>query len=628
MITSDLAQLFQLPTSKDLFGMQGLGQLGGQFSGEGGLASNLFSGVLQNVLSSEADLSKLGPMGQQISEMAKGDGLSPEELEALKNLQMSREGEGAEGALIQITQIITVVYEEFTVLSDAGVNFDGLNSTQELAAAYMQSGMSAEEANSRAARLTMMMLVMDNRISMADMLESLTSPQELGLQQKHQSAFIHIEQTISKFTLASTGSHASLSEGIRNGASLQDMAQNMPQNAEKASQILANLASQVNGKNAESADAESVAKLLQNQNGQASQNNPNNIFSSAFGRMENLLTALADEAAKHPEGADLSRQLKDMAGAVNRISQNVIDEGGLQQLEANLPQAQANLKSKDAGLQSLASQTTKQTAQDDANQAQKVQENIKAQISEEQPLPEKQNTRMDRSETLLARGQGAGGENNAKNSFAREPAMVEPQNPSYIVRPSAAGGVEVFNPQTGETVQATSAAQNAGTPSFSSNTGEGSATLTQSRGLEAALQARLSKQVSVHVRTLAGHGGGQIVVGLNPPEMGRIQVRLEILDGAVKGAITVQRADVAETIARDMRALETAFKEMGLDLGQEGISVQLEQNPSDKEKENDNNREQGSGTRLASTEASGEDDDENQGNQGWINPDRLLDVSA
>lgn len=655
MIPFGLAQLFQLPSGQNgqgLFGqglfnlgmnggLLGEGQLAGQLTegqlqammnGEG-LQKGLFAGVLQNVLA-EGGLSNLGlsELGE-VPDLANInlDELSPEELKALEEAKaLMAEGDGQEGALVQITQIITVVYEEFTLLSSSGMSFDGLNSTQQLAAAYMDMGMTPEEANSRAARLTIMMLVMDNRMSMADLLESLHSPQGLGLEQKHQSAFIQIEQTITKFTLASTGSHtASLAESIRNGASLQDVAQNMPQNAEKAAEILASLkaSGQSNG---DAENPEAAARILREGNGQQ-RGQQNNLFGNAFGRMENLLSVLADEAAKHPDGADLAKQLKNMAGAVKRISQNVINEGGLQQLEANLPQTRSNFNARDASLQSLAGQAAKPDV--DTNQTQKVQENLKAQISEEQPMPERpnperQSLRAERAETLLNRGVGGDNPGNNSNTLAsREPALVEPQQPTYIVRSSAAGGVEVVNPQTGEVIQAANPAQSA-SPSFSSNTGEASATMTQSRGLEAALQARLTQQVSVHVRNLAGHGGGQIVVGLNPPEMGRVQVRLEILEGSVKGAITVQRADVADTIARDIRSLENAFKEMGLELGHEGISVQLEQNPADQEKDNNNNQEQGSGTRLAGSEAGGESLDEDQDDGRWINPDRILDVRA
>lgn len=632
MITSDLAQLFQLPpgngSNQGLFGLGRLlseGQIQGMING-GEASGELFSGVLKNVLTGDADAAGLLPLdGDMVLDGEMNpEALSPEQLQALED----GESLPGESALIQLTQIITVVYEEFSLLSGSGANFDGLSSTEELAAAYMKAGMSAEEANSRAARLTIMMLVMDNRISTADLMESLNAPRELGLEQKHQSAFIHIEQTISKFTRASAGGNtASLAESIRGGASLQDVTQNLPENAEKAKLILANLTSEVEGNGAvKQSDTGAGLFNADNNNGQQ------NLLSNAIGRMDNLLNALAEEAAQHPEGADLARQLKEMAGAVQRISQNVVDEGGLQQLEADLPKFQANLNNQNAGLQGLAAKAAK--AEADASQTQKVQENIKAQISEEQPLPERPTADRqnggERSETLLNRGQGAGGENAARNSSfnpaGREPALLEPQTPTYVVRPAAGGGVEVVNPQTGEVVQGTNPAQNAGTPSFSSNTGEASATLTQSRGLEAALQARLNQQVNVHVRNLAAHGGGQINVGLNPPEMGRVQVRLEIMEGSVKGAITVQRPDVAETITRDIRALENAFRDMGLELGAEGISVQLEQNPADQEKDNNNNQQDGSGTHLASNDLSAEEDI--QDNEGWINPDRILDVRA
>ena len=598
MIPAVFAQLSLNPSNQGLFG------LGGENLGQGLFGSNLdgglFSGVLMNVLSS-------GGEGNNLENINLED-LSPEELAALEHAQSNalELGNDDEQALLQITQIITVVYEELTVLSKSGIDFDNLNDTQELAAAYMQKGMSAEEANNRAARLTIMMLVMDNRISMEDLMQSLSSPQAFGLEQAHQKAFLSIEQTITKFTLASTGSSiTSLADSIRNGVSLEgalnNASGNAPQNAEKAMAILEELSAQ--SQNTSQQSASKAGEQLINNDGSSQQN----IFSKSFGRMENLLSALADEAAKSPQGAELSQQLRDMAGAVKRISQNVVREGGLQQLEAN-------------AVQDI-----------DAPVQEEAQQNIKAQVSEKQVLPERvvserPSQDIEKSENKLNRNQNTVGTNsNAQQLGGSEQKLVEPQAPTYVVRPSATGGVEVVNPQTGEVIQTANPAQTAGTQSFNSNTGEASATLTQSRGLEAALQARLNQQVSVHVRNLATHGGGQINVGLNPPEMGRVQVRLEILDGSVKGAITVQRPDVADSIARDIRALENAFKEMGLELSQEGISVQLEQNPADQEKEN-NTQQQNSGTTLASTRVDAGSQDQEE--QTWVNPDRLLDVRA
>ena len=632
MITSDIANLFGLPSSGGgLFGFGGAGPNGGLSAGmaaglgqEGLAGSGMFSGLVQSLFS-QGDLQGLGKeLGMNISGATQGEGLgqlSAEELAALEN----GEGELPQGAMVQITQIITVVYQEFTVLSQAGVNFDGLDSTQQLAAAYQQMGLSPEEANSRAARLTIMMLVMDNRISMSDLLSGIANPQELGLQQKHQSAFIHIEQTIQKFGTASTGGSLSLADAVRDGGPLPH-AVNSADNGQKAGAILASLSGKINlnGKAAENGLAQN-AQNSEAGGGLALGKGENSPLSGAMGRMESILNALATEASKQPEGADLAKQLEQMAGAVKRISDQAVNAGGLKQLEANLPLNQSQARAQDAGIQNLAGQ--KAQSQTDADQAQKVQENIKAQVAERQSLPEGEGNRLERSEGLPQRSQGSENAANRANAglTSREPALAEPQAPTYVVRASAGGGVEVVNPDTGEVVQPGSPGQNPASQTFSSNTGE--AAMAQSRGLESAMQARLARQVSVHVRNLAGHGGGQIVVGLNPPELGRVQVRLEILEGQVKGAITVQRPDVAETIARDMRALETAFKDMGLNLGEEGISIQLEQNPADQENENNNDGQEGSGTRLASTDASGGiQDDENE--QAWVNPDRLLDLEA
>lgn len=593
MLLPNLSQLLSFSSSSStaavLFGGQTAQNVGSLFGGLGagaeslGAEGNLFSGLLDDIL---------GDMGLNTSANI------TETLAAAKNQEKATEAEGAEQAeraelaLLQVTQIVTVVYEEFSLLQASDAHFDDLNSAEALSAAYQQLGMSAEEADSRAARLTIMFMMLDDRLTTADLIGSLDG--QLGSQPiaaTQQRAFIKIEQTIQAFSIASTGSHGQLSSLLEKGQGLLSGVALTSLRGAEGQAIIENLGVTPSG--------QAAAPTLEG---------------GLFGRVNEIFNRLANKAAEHPEGQQLAAQLQQIATATQNISNQVVQDGGLVSLQ-------------NTSLQKATLELTPQSAPQQAIAAE-----IAAEISENQALPSAERARdvaaeganLGRSANERATDKTADTSNRQANGVgSKPPALPEPAVPSYVVRPSAEGGVEVVDPQTGQVLQTSTATTSQTSPQA------GEATLAQSRGLETAQQVRLAQQVRVHVRTLAGHNGGQIVVGLNPKELGRVQVRLEITEGTVRGAITVQRADVAEAISRDIRALEQALQDVGLELAKEGIAIQLE-NHAAGSNGSKNEAEQQTGTAFASTnkEAQTFDAESEKGGSRWVSPDRLLDVDA
>ncbi|MDE0724062.1 MAG: flagellar hook-length control protein FliK [Alphaproteobacteria bacterium] len=139
-----------------------------------------------------------------------------------------------------------------------------------------------------------------------------------------------------------------------------------------------------------------------------------------------------------------------------------------------------------------------------------------------------------------------------------------------------------------------------------------------------ARQADVSAQMQMQVRQLAKQGGGEIKMALNPPELGELDIHIRVSDGRVSGVISAQSMDVLEQMARDLRYLQEAFAESGLDFSEEGLSFQL--------KEDSSTGEQGETSFAGSEEQEGKDgegvDIAETTEPRWIDPDRLVDVDA
>jgi len=76
-------------------------------------------------------------------------------------------------------------------------------------------------------------------------------------------------------------------------------------------------------------------------------------------------------------------------------------------------------------------------------------------------------------------------------------------------------------------------------------------------------------------------GGRVFDIRLDPPELGRVEVRLELgPDNRVSAVLSAERADTLAELQRSARDLEKALAEAGLDLSEDGLSFSLSEDAS------------------------------------------------
>ncbi|MFX4221445.1 MAG: flagellar hook-length control protein FliK [Thalassobaculum sp.] len=72
-------------------------------------------------------------------------------------------------------------------------------------------------------------------------------------------------------------------------------------------------------------------------------------------------------------------------------------------------------------------------------------------------------------------------------------------------------------------------------------------------------------QVAVKLSATAKDGGGKITVRLNPEELGKVDIKMEISkDGHVRAVVSVERQETLDLLQRDAKALERALQDAGL----------------------------------------------------------------
>jgi flagellar hook-length control protein FliK len=95
----------------------------------------------------------------------------------------------------------------------------------------------------------------------------------------------------------------------------------------------------------------------------------------------------------------------------------------------------------------------------------------------------------------------------------------------------------------------------------------------------------IADQVAVHIRQAVAGGDSVVRIRLQPIELGRIDVRLEIAEGGrLSAVVTAERPDTLELLMREARGLEKALEEAGLDVDSDSLAFDLrDQGESDGE---------------------------------------------
>jgi len=104
------------------------------------------------------------------------------------------------------------------------------------------------------------------------------------------------------------------------------------------------------------------------------------------------------------------------------------------------------------------------------------------------------------------------------------------------------------------------------------------------KAVHAAYQAPVQQinvpQVAFEVVRQFNQGASRFQIRLDPPELGRIDVRMQVDgDGNVHARMTVERAETLDLMQRDQRSLEKALAQAGLDSGKTSLEFSLRQNP-------------------------------------------------
>lgn len=87
-------------------------------------------------------------------------------------------------------------------------------------------------------------------------------------------------------------------------------------------------------------------------------------------------------------------------------------------------------------------------------------------------------------------------------------------------------------------------------------------------------------QIAFELSRQVQDGNTRFQIRLDPPELGRIDVKLDIDNrGQVHARLTVEKAETLDLMQRDQRALERALQQAGLDQSKTNLEFSLKQNP-------------------------------------------------
>lgn len=87
-------------------------------------------------------------------------------------------------------------------------------------------------------------------------------------------------------------------------------------------------------------------------------------------------------------------------------------------------------------------------------------------------------------------------------------------------------------------------------------------------------------QIAFELSRQVQDGNTRFQIRLDPPELGRIDVKLDIdNNGQVHARLTVEKAETLDLMQRDQRALERALQQAGLDQNKTNLEFSLKQNP-------------------------------------------------
>jgi|GEM_PF-3655745 len=121
---------------------------------------------------------------------------------------------------------------------------------------------------------------------------------------------------------------------------------------------------------------------------------------------------------------------------------------------------------------------------------------------------------------------------------------------------------------------------------------------TPATQLRAAGYTSPTQSVAIQIAAKAQNGAQQFEIRLNPPELGRVDVRLEFTkEGQVTTHLIVERPETLDLLSKDARQLEKALGDAGVNIENEGLTFSLQDqqsqgsNPQDQNDQFSNNNQ-------------------------------------
>lgn len=186
--------------------------------------------------------------------------------------------------------------------------------------------------------------------------------------------------------------------------------------------------------------------------------------------------------------------------------------------------------------------------------------------------------------------------------------------------------LQAVRPVSDNTAAAALAAQGQHTAAAPQGTAQAGDGMAFAERLALAQRNHVAQQVNLQVKPLLNDGGGQVRMTLNPPELGRITIDLQVSDGKVHGAIAASDPAVVEQLARELHNLRHGLADAGLKLGDQGISLMLNNSNQFAQGQSHGHGQQaargGSAVRVEGMDGA----DVLAEASAWVAPERVLDV--
>lgn len=95
-------------------------------------------------------------------------------------------------------------------------------------------------------------------------------------------------------------------------------------------------------------------------------------------------------------------------------------------------------------------------------------------------------------------------------------------------------------------------------------------------------QANINNQVSIAIKNLKNNNNQQVKIKLNPEELGNLTIELDLSDSLSKGVITVEKPEVAQQLAHNLKDLIKGFEDSSYKLQEKDIVIQVKDEESNK----------------------------------------------